>query len=101
MIRCFQKTSLKGLQEKSKILIDVGFGTLSKKKTTWDTNGVDFIFRIETREKWSIGIFRQELKDLIKIIQGKTNFPIVYKVKKEKSKPKKKSKNDNPKLFEL
>ncbi|MDQ3713115.1 MAG: hypothetical protein M3388_12970 [Acidobacteriota bacterium] len=71
-----------------KILIGVGFGATSKKKTNWNPKEIDFIFRIETRERWSIGIFRQELCDLIKPIQGETNFPVIYKVKKEKAKKK-------------
>lgn len=85
--------------ELKKILIGVGFGTLSKKKTSWIPKEVDFIFRIETREKWS-GLFGDDLCDLIKPKQGATNFPIVYKVKKEKSKSKKQVKNNNPTLFD-
>lgn len=87
--------------ELKKILIGVGFGALSKKRTDWIPKEVDFIFRIETREKWSIGIFSQELRELIKTIQGATNFPVVYKVKKEKRKTKRKPRDNNPKLFEL
>lgn len=86
--------------ELKKILIGVGFGAITKKKTDWDTNGVDFIFRIESREKWSIGIFKPELLNLIKSIAGETDFPIVYKIKKEKSKPGKQVKNNNPTLFD-
>lgn len=84
--------------ELKKILIGVGFGATSKRKTNWNPKQVDFIFRIETRERWSIGVFGDELSDLIKPKQGATNFPIVYKVKKEKAK--KKSRNNNPKLVE-
>lgn len=65
------------------IVIGVSFGAISKTKTNWHPADVDFIFRIVDREKWSIGIFKQELKDTIKTIEGKTNFPKVYKCDKD------------------
>jgi hypothetical protein len=43
---------------------------------------VDFIFRIANRKQWAIGIFKQEMRDLISRIEGKTDFPIVYKLDK-------------------
>lgn len=64
------------------ILIGVAFGVKSNTPTTWRPDEVDFIFRIVDREKWAIGIFNQKLKDLIKKIEGKTNFPQVYKIEK-------------------
>lgn len=64
------------------ILIGVGFGVKPLTKTLWKPNDVDFIFRIENRKKWAIGIFRQELLDSISAIEGKTNFPTCYEVAK-------------------
>lgn len=61
-----------------KILIGVGFGVTSRTNTVWQPDAVDFIFRIVDRQRWSIGIFRQELADLIPIIEGDTNFPKCY-----------------------
>jgi hypothetical protein len=65
-----------------KILIGIGFGVKSSTKTYWQPNDVDFIFRIESRKKWAIGIFRQELHDSISNIEGETNFPACYEVVK-------------------
>ena len=86
--------------ELEKIFIGVGLSTLTKKKPKWSPKETNFIFRLESREKWSIGIFRQELCDLIKTVQGETNFPAVYKVKKKKTKPKNKPNNKNLPLFD-
>jgi len=66
-----------------KIIIGVSFGVVSNKKTFWKPSEVDFIFRIEDRKQWAIGIFNQALRDLIPKIEGKTNFPKVYKLLKE------------------
>jgi hypothetical protein len=63
------------------IIIGVAFGVKSNTPTTWKPDEVDFIFRITDRKKWAIGIFNQALRDLIPIIEGDTNFPIVYKLK--------------------
>lgn len=62
------------------IIIGVAFGIKSNTTTTWKPDVVDFIFRVVDREKWAIGIFNQTLRDLIPIIEGKTNFPKVYKI---------------------
>ncbi len=62
------------------ILIGIAFGVNSDTPTTWKPNEVDFIFRITNRDKWAIGIFNQELRNLIPTIEGNTNFPIVYKI---------------------
>lgn len=71
------------------IMIGVAFGIKSKRPTTWQPDEVDFIFRIVDREKWAIGIFNQTLHDLIPIVEGKTNFPKVYKInEQDKSKQK-------------
>jgi len=62
------------------IIIGVAFGVKSNTPTTWKPDEVDFIFRIVDRENWAIGIFNQKLRDIIKKIEGKTNFPTVYKI---------------------
>jgi len=62
------------------ILIGVAFGVTSNTTTTWKPDKVDFIFRIVDRKKWAIGIFNQNLRNLIKKIEGRTNFPVVYKI---------------------
>ena len=62
------------------ILIGLAFGTTTSISTTWQPNEVDFIFRITNRKRWAIGIFNQTLRDLIPIIEGDTDFPIVYKI---------------------
>lgn len=71
-------------KELKNIVIGVSFGATSKTKTNWNPANVDFIFRIVDRENWSIGIFKQELKDLITVIEGKTSFPDIYKCSKDK-----------------
>lgn len=62
------------------ILIGVAFGVKTNTKTTWNPDQVDFIFRITDRKKWSIGIFNQSLSNHIRIIEGNTDFPEVYKL---------------------
>jgi hypothetical protein len=64
------------------IVIGVAFGVKNGAKTGWQPDNVDFIFRITNREEWAIGIFKQEMRDLISTIEGKTNFPTVYKLDK-------------------
>ena len=64
------------------IVIGVSFGTNSSKRTSWNPSKVDFIFRIVDRTDWAIGIFSQQMKNTIKDIQGKTNFPKVFKCDK-------------------
>ena len=66
------------------IVIGVAFGVKNNTKTDWQPDNVDFIFRITNRNEWAIGIFKQEMSDLIKKIEGKTNFPTVYKLNKKK-----------------
>jgi hypothetical protein len=65
-----------------KILIGVGFAVDEQTHTDWRPLEVDFIFRIESRYKWSIGLFRQELRDLIPMIEGATRFPPCYQIKR-------------------
>jgi len=65
------------------IIIGIAFGAKNS-ETIWKPDEVDFIFRIVNREKWSIGIFKQVLRDLIPEIEGNTNFPVVYKIFKER-----------------
>lgn len=60
------------------IITGVAFGVYETTETTWRVDEVDFIFRISRRAKWSIGIFRQELADQIKMIAGTTDFPECY-----------------------
>jgi hypothetical protein len=50
--------------------------------STWRPDAVDFIFRIVGRTKWAIGIFRQDLRDLIPHIEGETSFPRCYRIAK-------------------
>jgi len=64
------------------IVIGVAFGVKNNTTTDWRPDNVDFIFRITNRKEWAIGIFKQEISDLIKKIEGKTNFPTVYKLNK-------------------
>ncbi len=66
------------------IIIGVAFGVKSNTPTSWKPDEVDFIFRITDRDKWAIGIFNQTLHDLIPTIEGKTDFPKVYKLGKNK-----------------
>jgi hypothetical protein len=66
------------------IVIGVAFGVKDGQTTDWRPDNVDFIFRITNRNEWAIGIFKQEMSDLIKKIEGKTSFPTVYKLSKEK-----------------
>ena len=66
------------------IVIGVAFGMNNGITTNWRPNNVDFIFRINNRNEWAIGIFKQEMRDLINKIEGNTNFPKVYKLNKEK-----------------
>lgn len=60
------------------IVVGVSFGAKGNKTTSWNPCNVDFIFRIMDRTHWSIGIFRQDLRDLINIIEGDTDFPELY-----------------------
>jgi len=65
------------------IVIGVSFGIKSNTLTTWSPDNVDFIFRIVDRKQWAIGIFKQEMKDLILQIEGNTNFPKLYECNKD------------------
>jgi hypothetical protein len=67
------------------IIIGVAFGVTSNTPTTWKPDEVDFIFRIKDRKNWAIGIFNQSLRNLIPKIEGKTNFPTVYKLTSNKN----------------
>lgn len=73
------------------IVIGVAFGVKGGTLTDWQPDNVDFIFRITNRNEWAIGIFKQEMRDLIKRIEGNTNFPTVYKLAIEN--------NNEPRLF--
>ncbi|MDR0681091.1 MAG: hypothetical protein LBG15_04470 [Dysgonamonadaceae bacterium] len=78
-------------KELKNIVIGVAFGVRNGTITAWQPDNVDFIFRITNRNEWAIGIFKQDMRDLIKKIEGKTSFPTVYKLARD---------NDNePKLF--
>lgn len=71
-------------QELRNIVIGVSFGVKSNARgTTWNPGNVDFIFRIKDRNSWAIGIFKQELRDMITTIEGNTDFPTLYKCNKE------------------
>jgi hypothetical protein len=69
-------------KEIKNIVIGVAFGVKNDISTTWQPANVDFIFRISNRNEWAIGIFKQEMHDLITKIEGKTHFPTVYKLTK-------------------
>ncbi|MDR0682956.1 MAG: hypothetical protein LBG15_14070 [Dysgonamonadaceae bacterium] len=71
-------------KELKNIVIGVAFGLKNGTTTDWQPDNVDFIFRITNRNEWAIGIFKQEMRDLIQKIEGKTSFPTVYKLKKNK-----------------
>lgn len=62
------------------LVIGVGFGVGLTSKTNWEPGRVDFIFRIAGRVRWGIGIFRQDLRDLIDPIEGDTNLPDCFRV---------------------
>lgn len=64
------------------IIIGVAFGVKSNTRTTWQPDNVDFIFRIVDRNRWAIGIFSQEMKNLIDKIVGETSFPKLFKLNK-------------------
>jgi hypothetical protein len=65
------------------IIIGISFGIKSNTISTWLPDKVDFIFRIVDRKKWAIGIFKQEMKDLIPQIEGNTDFPKLYECNKD------------------
>ena len=65
-------------REITNIVVGVSFGVKSQTGTTWDPDSVDFIMRIVDRTRWSIGIFKQELANIITSIEGETEFPEVY-----------------------
>jgi hypothetical protein len=65
------------------IVIGVAFGVKSGTTTDWRPDNVDFIFRITNRDEWAIGVFKQDMHDLIKKIEGKTTFPTVFKLAKD------------------
>jgi hypothetical protein len=65
------------------IVIGVAFGVRNGMTTEWRPDNVDFIFRITNRNAWAIGIFKQDMRDLISTIEGETNFPTVYKLSKQ------------------
>jgi hypothetical protein len=68
------------------IVIGVAFGVKNGTATNWQPDNVDFIFRITNRNEWAIGIFKQEMRNLITTIEGKTMFPNVYRLAKDDSK---------------
>lgn len=73
--------------ELGEIVIGVGFGVKTI-ETIWNPADVDFIFRIKERSTWQIGIFRQDLKELISRSKAKQTFPCVMKLfraKKERN----------------
>jgi hypothetical protein len=64
------------------IVIGVAFGVKRGTVTDWQPGNVDFIFRITNRNEWAIGIFKQEMRDLISTVEGQTCFPTLYKLSK-------------------
>lgn len=65
-------------KEVKNIAVGVSFGLKSKTSTKWDVDRVDFIMRIVDRSHWAIGIFNQNLADLIHNIEGDTSFPVIW-----------------------
>ncbi|MDR1215655.1 MAG: hypothetical protein LBK25_03130 [Treponema sp.] len=65
------------------IVIGVAFGVKNGTTTDWRPDNIDFIFRITNRDEWAIGVFKQDMHDLIKKIEGKTTFPAVFKLAKD------------------
>lgn len=65
-------------QEIENIVVGVSFGVKSQTRTTWNADSVDFIMRIVDRNRWAIGIFKQELSSVIQTIEGDTNFPNIF-----------------------
>jgi hypothetical protein len=61
------------------IVIGVGFGATGQ-QTVWQPDAIDFIFRVVGRTQWSIGIFRQELRDMIPIIEAETRYPQCFQI---------------------
>lgn len=57
------------------ILIGVSFGVGAKAQSTWNPGTVDFVFCVVDRERWRIGIFNPDLLDVIRRINGTTDFP--------------------------
>jgi hypothetical protein len=71
-------------KELKNIVIGVSFGVKNGTQTTWKADKVDFIFRVVNRKQWAIGIFKQDMKELINKIEGRTNFPKIYRLLKHK-----------------
>lgn len=65
------------------IVVGVSFGVANGRVTTWRPSDVDFIFRVVDRQRWQIGVFRQEMRDLIRIVEGNTDYPKVYMCSKD------------------
>ncbi len=61
------------------IVIGVGFGATGQ-HTVWNPDTVDFIFRVVARRRWSIGIFRQELRAMIPTIESETRYPLRFQI---------------------
>ena len=65
-------------REMRNIVVGVSFGVRSHTRTSWNVDRVDFIMRIVDRQRWAIGIFKQEFASLIQYIEGTTDFPQIY-----------------------
>ena len=65
-------------KEVKNIVVGVSFGLKSQTRTTWVVDRVDFIMRIVDRSHWAIGIFNQDLADVIHTIEGNTSFPVIW-----------------------
>lgn len=61
------------------IVIGVGFGATGQ-QTVWNPATVDFVFRVVGRRRWSIGIFRQALRDMIPTIESETRYPQCFQI---------------------
>ncbi|GEM_PF-685191 len=85
--------------ELGEIVIGIGFG--EGNLVEWNPDDVDFIFRVQKRTRWQIGIFHEDLRQMIARIEGDTNLPVCYQVVPRKAKNSKaKTRNALPLLTE-
>jgi hypothetical protein len=67
-------------EELKESLTGVAFGVTGSLETGRRVGEVDFIFRVKNRQEWDIEIFRRELSEHIRTIQGATKFPPCFAV---------------------
>jgi hypothetical protein len=62
--------------EFSDVLVGVAYDDNPEVVIQWDLCATDFMFRIEQCERWSFGIWRSELGNMIREIQGSLTLPL-------------------------